>query len=117
MHAQFPADVIGPPSLQIGTPAEKILALLNYMLASSNDDVKTCDHDSNGINSENNDRALVSGTSRTVTAVPAGRAELQSLRRVLLESRDIYSPINVEIQLQAAQDQVCVWVGGRGWGY
>ena len=113
----FPWNVVLPPSPRIGTPAEMMLALINYTLAVSNSDIRACDDDSNGINSENNDGALVSGTSRTVMAVPLGRTELLSLRRILLESLDIYSPINVEIQLQAAQDPVCVWVGGRGWGY
>ena len=70
------------------------MSLINYLLASSKTEG----------NSSNTDG---DGASGTAAAVPTGRAELLSLRRVLLESRDIYCPINVESQLQAAKDQVC----------
>ena len=64
------------------------MALINYVLETS----------SSYINNK--------GGSGKAVAAPAGRAELLSLRRVLLESRDIYTPLNVENQLQAAQEEV-----------
>ena len=71
------------------------MALVNKTLARSSNDGGTIANCNDG-----------TGGSGTAAVVAGGRAELLSLRRVLLESRDIYSPINVEGQLQAAHDQV-----------